>query len=190
MKKLLSLLLAFTLILGTTFSVSAATVSEPPSLEKCIKVNESGYLYLSDEVAKMDFNEEQVNAITNVLNAYNTMIDNGFYTLKSVNEVVPTEKYYQIMSAQAKSGGGKNYAILIPPSTWKVAINDEVCKMITTGLDVGSIFVAFIPNPVAAVTIAATIVLYGNTINNTNKGNGVIFKMNTSISIPYDFQPQ
>lgn len=61
---------------------------------------------------------------------------------------------------------------------------------ITTGLDVGSVFAALIPNPAVAVGVAAAVVFYSSVIDNTNQGNGVTFKISMLAYVPYDFRPQ
>lgn len=62
----------------------------------------------------MDFDENQIVVMNEVINSYNNMLDSGYYTLTNVTEVVPTEKYYQDFGTQTR-GGGTNLALISNP---------------------------------------------------------------------------
>lgn len=191
MKRIISILLIFTLILGTSVTVSAATdtKSELDTIEDCIKIDDSGHLYLSDEISKMNFDDTQLANMNDVINSYNDMIDGGYYKLNSITEVIPTEKYYQEIAIQPM-GGGRNLALPLTGNIWQIWLNDDVCDKVTAGMNVGSVLAALIPNPIAAVAVAAALTLYSSAIGNANEGNGVTFKINMGAPIPYDIQPQ
>ena len=189
MKKFISFLLVCTLIFGTVATVSAADNTASASIENCIKINDSGHLYLANNILAMGFTDEQINVMNDVIASYNDMIDSGYYILNSVTEVVPTEKYYEEIAPQARGGGITN-AIPISGTTWQIWLSDEACDMVATGMDLGGVFAALITNPAVAVLVSAACVIYSNAISNTNEGNGVMFKLTMPTPILYDFQPQ
>lgn len=166
LKKLMVLLLVVSLAFGVTTNTFAMSNTEQ-------RVNDnfmitSGYLKENPDgsVSVTDKYIEYVkkNLAANGVDA-DVIIEGGTLTIKEKTNTVGFRK--------ARSGGVTKI-VWTSPFTFKIYLNDDVCRAITNGSGAASFMASLIPNPIVSKAIGLTIVVYAGLIGYNNKGKGVI----------------
>lgn len=147
-----------------------------------------GHVEVSQNIDQLGFNTDQINAIRDLVGAYNEMLGKGYLVIKN-NQLASTDKLNDLFnkanSANARSSQGINAFKPNggPPMSGDMYLNNTIASKFAAGIGTAATLSAFIPEPIVSKALAASLAIYSGAIGIANNGKGVIISMYSNI--PY-----